>query len=278
MHRMLLTLFVYTLIAQVAVAQLGKLEDLYEEGNYEEVIALLPEPQTAPEWMLLADALHKTGEFNTALDAYNNAESAGYEAPELHLHRGICLFSLEAYEYCLDELAIARTFLPGEPRIPYYFAAVSYMQHRYEMAERYLNDALKLLPDYYDAHYLSGAVSLELGNAAKAADAFSRCHTLKPDDYRSKLNIAIALSRDAAYSDARSLLDDIIDDAQDEVLRDAYYHRGVVRYRMHDDDGACEDWANAASLDDREAAELLTEMCEKQKKKLKDRKGVYVAF
>lgn len=275
---MLFTLLTTALLSQASFAQLGRLETLYEEGRYDEVIALLQEPQTAGEWLLQADALHKTGHFNEALQAYDAAETEGYEAPDLNLHRGICLFSLGAYESCLNELSQAHTHLPQEPRIPYYFAAVSYMQHQYKRAARYLEDALTMAPGYFDAHYLMGAVLLELGDAAKAADAFSRCNTLNADDQRTKLNMAIALSRDASYSDARRILDEVINEAEEEVLRDAFYHRGVVRYRLHDDTGACEDWFMAAGLNDREAAVLLLDMCEKQQKRLKDRKGVYVAF
>jgi tetratricopeptide (TPR) repeat protein len=276
--RIWLTVFSTLIVTVLAAQQDPSPQALFENEQYEEVIAALPEPTTVSQMMLRADAHHKLGAFNDALDFYEAAEAAGCDSFELYLHRGICLFSLEAYDEARDNLSAAYDIDTGDRRIPYYFAAAAYMQNRFKEAERYLDDALERFPDYFDAHYLKGAVLLEQGFAAEAADAFTFCNALKPDDQRSKLNIAMALLAEEDYTKARDLLDEVVHDAQDDVLRDAYYQRGVCRYRTHDDKGACEDWANAGDLGDREAQELNTTVCMGKRKRVKERRGVYVAF
>lgn len=267
------------MMAMVLVAQQETSPfELFNNEQYKAVIAALPEPATIDQHMLRADAHHKLGEFAEALDFYEAAEAAGCASFELYLHRGICLFSLQAYDEMRDNLSAAYDMNTGERRIPYYFAAAAYMQNRFKEAERYLDDALERFPDYFDAHYLKGAVLLEQGFAAEAADAFTFCNALKPGDERSKLNIAMALLAEEDYTKARDLLDELVHEAQGDVLRDAYYQRGVCRYRTHDDKGACEDWANAGDLGDREAQELNTTVCMGKRKRVKDRRGVYVAF
>lgn len=250
---------------------------MYAQEAYEEVISAVPNPQTSCEWLFLADSHHKLGAFDIALTCYNQALEFP-QAPIVHLHRGICLFSLERYQASKDDLAFAYEQGLRDKRIPYYLAASDYMEGNYDRAVAYLKDALEMDDNYYDAHYLLGAAMVEKGKPTSAQQSFERCSELKPEDYRAQLNLAITLVDQYRFDDARSILDVLAASRDDDLARDAYYQRGVLRYQAHDKAGACEDWANAASLGDEEAVKLQANICEGKKKRLVNRKKVYVSF
>lgn len=257
----------------------GTAEALYLAGDFAEVIEQIEAPSTASEWMCLADALHKLEQFEEAEKAYLEAGAAGYDGPELLLHRAICRVSLGATEAATDDLIAAYNLLPEEARIPYYLAALAYASEDSKRGLAYLEDALTLDPNYYDAHYLKGAFFYELGKGKQASAAFERCLELRPEDERARLNMAMSEAAQLSFASSREQLDDLLLFTEDEeILRDAYYQRGALRYETRDFSGACEDWANAADLGDRDAEQHLLELCGDRKKKLKQRKGVYVEF
>lgn len=260
-----------------AIGQCDAIETLYNDGAFEEVIERINEPQTPCEWLLLADSHHKLGAFEDALQAYDEVID-GSQDPSVLLHRGICLFSLAQYERSKDDLAMAYEEGLRDKRIPYYLAACDYMEGNYNRAIAYLKDALEIDPDYFDAHYLLGAAYLENGKPTSAQGAFEKCGALKPEDDRTQLNLAITLLDQFRFDDARTILDVLARSEDDSMARDAYYQRGCLRFQTHDRAGACEDWANAAELGDQDAIRLQDTICEGKKKKLVNRKKVYVSF
>ena len=250
---------------------------MYQEGAFEEIIQKLNEPQSSCEWLLLADSHHKLGAFEKALMAYDEVMDGPHD-PSSRLHRGICLFSLEQYDRSKEDLAIAYEEGLRDKRTPYYLAASDYMEGNFDRAIAYLNDALEIDPDYFDAHYLLGASFVESGKPISAQGAFEKCGELKPEDGRTQLNLAITLVDQFRFDDARSILDVLARSEDDAMARDAYYQRGCLRFQMHDRAGACEDWANAAELGDNDAIKLQSNICEGNRTKMVNRKKVYVSF
>lgn len=260
-------------------AQSIELYALYNTGNYSDVVDALPAPSTAEEWMLKGDALHKLEAFSDALSAYNAAEEAGLASGALFLHRGICQVSLTQWTQASADLGRAHELLPEEKRVPYYFAAIAYAERNERQALVYLEDALKIDPEYFDALYLKGAAFYELGKNKEAQAAFAQCRALRPDDERTQLNHAMASIELARYGEALESLDVLINSEDDALVAEAYYQRGATLYSLRRAEEACEDWANAAALGDREAQILTDTVCMtgKKKRSLK-RKQVYVAF
>lgn len=260
-------------------AQSHQPDALYAEGLYSEVIEALPAPQSAAEWMLKGDALHKLEDFSEALEAYNTAEKAGETTGALYLHRGICHVSLNRYSEATADLGRAHERLPEEKRVPYYFAAIAYGERNERQALAYLEDALKLDPVYFEALYLKGAALYELRRFKEAREVFALCRTLKPEDDRTRLNHAMVSIELGRYGDALEALDELVNSEDDLLVSEAYYQRGATLYNLRRAKEACEDWANAAALGDKDA-QILTEtvcMTNKKKRAIK-RKQVYVAF
>lgn len=260
-------------------AQATDAETRYAEGLFDEVVELLQSPDSPEDWLLKADALHKTGAFQEALEAYNLAEEAGASSGALFLHRGICRVTLNQWTEAAADLGRAHELLPDEKRVPYYFAAIAYGERNERQTLAYLEDALKHDAEYFDALYLKGAALYELGRNKEAQEVFARCRSLRPDDERSQLNHAMASIELSRFGQALEVLDELINSQDDEVAAESYYQRGAARYKLRRTKEACEDWANAAALGDREAQILTDTVCMtgKKKRSLK-RKQVYVAF
>lgn len=279
MHRFIIHAVLFVLFSPCAggwAQSLNELRERYQQGKYTDVLTSLYDQDGAEAAMLKADAHQKLGQFNEALMQYNRAEELKYAGADLYLHRGICLFSLNRFDDAQADLLRAREQSPSESRIPYYFAAMAYQENDFKRAMLYLNDALTLAPDYFDALYLMGAVHYEMGKPALAQKAFENCLNLRNDE-RSRLNLATMMLEQKQYKMAFEHFDVLVNSSDDEVARDAYYQRGVSRYETRDFKGACEDWANAADLGDTDAQTYGTTLCE-GRGKLRKRKSVYVAF
>ena len=269
-----MTLAVFELRAQ----NTDQLATWFEEQDFERIIAATEEPTDPSSAMYRADAFHKIGAYKEAELAYDRAEKLGASGKFIFLNRGICRFSLGRYEASRDDLLEAHERDALESKIPYYLAAISYMQDEFKLALRYLEDALRLEPDYFDALYLQGAILLTQGKGASAEVAFMRCLELKRTDQRTRLNLAMTYVDQFRFEEARELLDELILYTEGDLLRDAYYHRGNLRLDDHDQLGACEDWSNAADLGDEMAEAHIQEVCTKGAKKIRKRKAVHVAF
>ncbi|MCH2197323.1 MAG: tetratricopeptide repeat protein [Flavobacteriales bacterium] len=256
----------------------ASLETLYEEGEYQQVIDQLGKPTDPEGWLLLGDSFHKLGDFDKALFAYDGAEDITFKRFELYLHRGICLFSLGDYDRAREDLLNAHDLDQHDARIPYYLAAGAYMCDDFKLARNYLEDALRLDPDYYEAHYLKGAVYMMLGKPTTAEASFVACAEMKDDDQRLQINLALALQDQFRFEEAMAIFDKLVINSEDQVLKETYYHRGHCRFMMHQEDLACEDWANCADMGDTEAMELVAKTCSGKEKKAKKRKRVYMAF
>lgn len=249
---------------------------LYDTGKYAEVLTALSGIDEAEAAILRADAHQKLDQNEEALAAYNRAEALNYKEADLFLHRGICNVTLGRFDEAQTDLLKARELLPSEARVPYYFAAMAYQENDFKRALLYLNDAVSVNPDYFEAHYLMGAVHYEMGKPHLAEEAFQRCLELREDD-RSRLNLATMLLEQKQYKAAYEHFDNLVNSTDDELARDAYYQRAVCRYETRDFKGACEDFANAADLGDVDAQNYGSSLCE-GRGKLRKRKSVYVAF
>lgn len=276
MHRLFFIAFI--LISGSLWSQCDAMQKLYQEGRYSDLTETFQAAEEPCVHQWLADAFHKQGDLMSALSHYEQAISVDPQNARLFVHQGICRFSLEDYSASRSDLISAHELGSSDKRIPYYLGACSYMEGDYDNCLAYLEDALRSDPAYYDALYLKGACQVELGKPTSAEGTFQKCMDINPDDYLLKINLAISLSDQFRFDDARAILDELAKVHEDEIAMPAYYQRGLLRYQTHDKDGACEDWANAADLGDADAQRLIDEICEGKKKKVKDRKKVYVSF
>lgn len=277
MRKVLLFIFILGATLQMQAQSMQELQTLYVQEQYEDLLALLDAPSSADQHLLWADAHHKLGHFEEAMKGYLQAESAGENSFDLFLNRGICAFSLGDFQLTRSDLLKAKT-LREDQRIPYYFAAMAYMENNHKAAAVFIKDALQLDANYMEAHYLLGAIYLEQKKFSGAEKAFISCIELRPEFTQSKINLALCFIEQFKFDEAIGLLSSLIENLNDATLADAYYQRGVCHYQMHNTTLACEDWHQASELGDSFAKEHIAGICEGNQRKIKRKKDIYMAF
>jgi tetratricopeptide (TPR) repeat protein len=255
-----------------------ELLSLYVAEEYVALLTVLDEPESMAQWKLRGDALQKTAQFEQALEAYYMSEAEGNADAELYLHRAICRFALEHYDAALDDLENARRFGSTDVRLSYYEAALAFVNNDPSLCLHYIAEAVEANPNYFDAHYLAGALFYDEGQTKEAERAFLRCAQLNPAHERTQLNLAMVHIDQLRYGKAIDRLSPLLNSEDEAVVSEAYYQRGICRYETRDRTGACEDWANAADLGDADAKVLISGVCQSSKKQRLSRKSIYVAF
>ncbi len=168
--------------------------DIKEALAQRRLVAALA-PQDYFSHLKLAMVLREQQELPGAEAALREAVRLKPDQDEVRLQLGAVYAMQKKFELALAEFDQARRLLPRDPR-PLLFAGEALWQfNRPADSFRMLREAIKLKPDYVDAHYQLGeelALSAELPDAAAE---FQEVLRLKPNHFRARLNLGVALSR-----------------------------------------------------------------------------------
>ena len=241
--------------AATAEYKRGKIEESYSIVN--EIVEARP---TAEAFMLRADCLHKMGEFNAALEDYDRARINGYDGELLMLNRGICKTSLGLYEEAKQDLVTFMQDHTNDARPYYWIGSIEYMMEEPKSAMRYLDQAIYLDSSYAEAYYLRGAAFADMGKTLAAFEDFKACYDMRPDMLRAKMYMATLLMDIGNYQQASEMLSELRLENIDFVAEVLYY-RGHAFFNLHDLDGACNDWVEAAQLGDEDAEASYKKAC-----------------
>jgi tetratricopeptide (TPR) repeat protein len=273
-------LFVQCVIAHGQSAYDQALE-YYAAGKYELAMTTVEldivEKATPEMLMLRADCRHKLGHFAEALEDYDRAKILGFEKDELYLNRGICKTSLALYESAKIDLSNYMQRHEEDARGYYWLATIEYMMMEHKASLRYLSEAIFLDSTYADAYYLRAANYADQNKMNLAFEDFQMAFELKPTEHRSKLNMAIIMLDMGQFKNAMELLSELRLENLDfkaEVL----YYRGEALYNLHDMEGACGDWVEAANLGDTDAESNYRRLCIDKKDKPRFKRRLYVQF
>ena len=265
----------------MAQSPLDQAREAYKTGDYTKAWSdadiQITQHSTPEALMLRADCYHKLGEYSKALDDYDRAKSTGYSKDELYLNRGICKISLALYESARVDL---NTFIQrneDDVRAYYWMAALEYMNMENKACLRYLDEVLWRDSTYADAYYLRAANYADQKKMNLAMEDFQQALDLNPTMHRAKMNMAIILldmgrNRNAIEMFSELKLESI--DFTAEVL----YYRGEALYNMHDMEGACGDWVEAAEMGDNDAELNYRKLCIDKHDKPRFKRRSYFQF
>lgn len=256
-------------------------KELYLSGEYSKAIAAVEidmAQQPTPEmYMLRADCRHKLSNFAEALDDYDRAKILGYGKDDIYLHRGICKVSLALYESAKIDLTNYLQRHEEDPKGYYWLATIEYMMMEHKASLRYLSEALFLDSTYAEAYYLRAANYADQNKMNLAFEDFQTAYALKPAEHRAKMNMAVIMLDMGQFKNAAELLSELRLENVDfkaEVL----YYRGEALYNLHDMEGACGDWVEAANLGDSDAENNYKKLCIDKKDKPRFKRRLYVQF
>lgn len=251
----------------------------YREGRYSDALAICQADASGNPGThkLRGDCLQKTGKPSLALEAYQQARQDGYSGDDLFLHRGICLVTLGLPEEARPDLLLYLGRNPSSALAHYWLGTAEYIALDNGASLRWLNEALWLDSTSADAYFLRAANYVEMGKGLLALEDFEMAYRMNPQLHRAKLNMAVILLDMQRYRSAIEVLSELKLESLD-ITSEVLYYRGEAFFRMHDMEGACADWSEAAALGDADAAENYRRICTDRNGKVRFKRRSYAAF
>lgn len=268
-------------IVMLPQSALDEAREAYSKGSYTQALASVEiqilQHESPQALMLRADCNQKLGELSKALDDYERAKIMGYSQDDLYLNRGVCKVSLNLIESAKSDLTNYIQRRQNDPKGYYWMAAAEYMIMETRASMRYLDEALYIDSLYADAYYLRAANYAQQRKMNLALEDFQEAYRLNPTMHRAKLNIAIILLDMGQNRNAVELLSELKLENTDFV-HEVLYYKGEALYNMHDMEGACNDWVEAAQLGDMDAERNYNRMCINKKGKPRFKRRNYYQF
>lgn len=283
MKQCAITILVAILISLHGVAQsaLDQAKTAYQEMKYEVAlsnahIAVAQHP--SPEALFCrANSYQKLGEFSNALEDYDKAKSGGYVGDDLYLNRGICKISMSLFESAKIDLITFLQRNDEDPRIYYWLATAEYMMMETRASLRYIDEAIMRDSLYADAYYLRGANYTDQKKMNLALEDFTRAFEIDPKLHRAKMNMAIIILGMGQFRNAIEMLSELKLENID-FTADVLYYRGEALYNLHDMEGACGDWVEAAEMGDDDAEYNYRKLCIDKNDKPRFKRRSYFQF
>lgn len=282
MNRIVLVLIItLAAVPGIRAQQLAELRGMYNAGQYEELVprltTLLEASASGDVYMLRADCLQKLGEVNMALQDYDRAKLHGYKGDDLLLHRGICEWSMGAFEQSKLDLAQYIEKHPEDAKGYYWMAALEYMNMDHKACLRYVDEAIWIDSTYAEAYYLRGANYMEQRKTNFALEDFESAFLFNTQLHRAKLNMAVILLDEGQYQNAIELLGELKNEDID-FIGEVLYYSGEAMFRLHDVEGACIEWKEGSEAGDEDATANYKRICMDKTGKPKFKNRVYGQF
>ena len=280
--RITVLIFFFAVLSSSLHAQVsGSPMELYAAGAYDralEAISAQDDADISPQLLKLkADCLQKKDEFSEALDYYDRAKLRGYQAEDLYLNRGICKISLGQYELARLDLIHYSGARPGEAKTYYWLATIEYFEMNNRKSIQLLDECVYIDSTYAAAYFLRAANYRETNKPTLAVEDFMMAYELDASLHRAKLYAAVVMLDMEHYQNAIELFSEVNLEGS-HINAEALYYRGEARYRMHDFEGACVDWSEAAALGDVDAAENYRRICMDKKGSPKFKRWTFGEF
>jgi tetratricopeptide (TPR) repeat protein len=133
---------------------------------------------SAANWFNKGSALYNQGEYQKAVDAYNNALSIDPNDKDAWLNKGIALFRLGEYQEALDASNKALSIDPNN-KAAWNMKGIA-LEHlgEYQKAVDAYNNALSIDPNYQGVWVNKGMALEKLGRHQEAQDALNKAKAL----------------------------------------------------------------------------------------------------
>jgi tetratricopeptide (TPR) repeat protein len=158
-------------------------------------------------------------------------------------------------EAAFHEYAAAYRLRPNDVQAARHLAAIAAKQKRYEVAEQWFLEALRL--DVGDAatYFNLGFIREEMGKPAEAVGAFAEAVRLKPNLDRAWYGMGLAHARLGQHADAATAFGKA---AELQPLNgEAFYHLGMARHHANDPDGVKATVEQLVGFDPKRARKLV---------------------
>jgi tetratricopeptide (TPR) repeat protein len=227
------------------------------------------------EWhFLLANAQMKIKAFDKAKSHY---EAIGFKPEEYGLNYGICLLKNQLFEPALPVLTDYYNNHQEEYKAIYWLGECYYYLQKPKDALRILQRAVDSYPEDPDAYYLMGIIHTERGEYEKSFIYFQAAYDTKPTLLAAKFNMGMAKYYAQQMEAAEEIFSELALE-KPENLAEVLMLLGEIRYRFHDEEGACEYWKESSNYGNDEAKGSYQKVCIDKKGNPKFVKKSFISF
>jgi len=167
--------------------------------------------QVAMAYLNLSNIYIQQGKYEQALQMSRKGLAADDSQPNMKIVHAVALIQLGEIDEAHPLLLEINQLLPNNELTLQFLGIIALRQQRLKEAISYFKKALKILPDYPDAHNNLAATYRAMGSFNDALIHFQKMVDLKPSDPLGHTNLAIALSDlgriDEAYLHIRRALE-----------------------------------------------------------------------
>jgi len=285
MNRIFILCLTFIAIANSLIAQnLSVCQNEYKAGRFESLNKRLDSlqkccpnhNQSDPDaWTFLAaNTKMKLGKFSDAKSMY---ERIGFKPEDYPLNYGICLIKNNLFEEAFKQLNDYYSGHEEDYKATYWLGECYYHLQKPKEALRILQRAVDAFPEDPDAYYLMGIIYTERGDYEKSFLFFQAAFDTRPTLLEAKFNMGMA----KYYAQQLDAAEEIFSELALEKIKnlpELLMILGEIRYRLHDEEGACEYWKEADGYGHPEAKEQYNRVCIDKKGNAKFRKKSFVSF
>jgi tetratricopeptide (TPR) repeat protein len=258
--------------------------ELYENGKYAEAITtvdriIASDENTFDAWLIKGNSFQKEEKFVAAVQAYETAQSINAESAPLNTFHGAAFINLQQYTEAEKKLKKALKLDPEFAEAHYFMGNVQYFNYSTNAAIRSYNEAIRLKPQYRDALYMRAASLAELGKYEEALRDYQAALDIDPTLTTAAYNIAIIYLQAEQYEKAGNLLAEI-DPAALPDQRDYHFYLGEALYFSDKKEDACAAYLIAKDHGDTEAADIYQRYCisKEERKAPAEKRTIRMAF
>ena len=132
--------------------------------------ALSMEPENPLLWLNLGIAQQHTGDYEEAIESFQRAIGIDPHLTEAWLSMGLIFYEMKEFTLCESCYNSALLGGDNDPRLWNNIGVLNFTLGQYAEARKYFEEAVSLMPHYYDALYNLRDTCRELGDYRAAAE------------------------------------------------------------------------------------------------------------
>jgi tetratricopeptide (TPR) repeat protein len=192
-------------------------------------------------YVKLGDECFRKGEYEGAVNAYNEALKVNHDDIDIYYKRGCAYYNLEDYEQAIHDYNQVLKFNPDFPSIYHKLGNIHYYLGNYDGAIEDYTLAIKINSYDSTAYKNRAYVRSKIGDYQGAIEDYTQAIKISPDNASQNLDQANQNRNELDYYHNNSL-----ENSQDA---DSYRNRAKFRYDLGDYQGAIQDYTQVIILD-----------------------------
>jgi tetratricopeptide (TPR) repeat protein len=172
-----------------------------------------------------------------------------------HFARGWLLHFFGREEAAFDEYAAAYRLRPNDVQAARHLACIAASKKRFDVAEKWFIETLRLAPEDADTHFNLGFTREEMGKHGEAIAAFAEAVRLKPSLDRAWYGMGLAHARLGQHAEAATAFAKAAE--LQPMNGEAFYHFGMARHHANDPAGVKDVVERLVAFDPKRARKLV---------------------